>query len=96
MKLCFSNFSEIILKILYLLSSSLGSVVKGKLGNALGFGSGRNLETFNDSWNELVLQAGVLSLGLLSHNHKVQLLAVSCLDSIKGLKQNGFKRSENI
>lgn len=70
-----------------LLSSSLSGVVKSELGNTLSFSSRGNLEALNDTRNKLVLQAGVLSLGLLTNDHKVELLSVSRLDAVEGLQE---------
>ena len=47
---------------------------EGKLGNALRLGAGDDLERLNDTRHTLVLQAAVLSLGVLSDDAEVDVL----------------------
>lgn len=47
---------------------------KGELGNALGLGAGDDLERLDDAGHALVLQAGVLTLGVLTDDAQVDVL----------------------
>lgn len=47
---------------------------ESELGDALRLGAGDDLERLNNTWNGLVLEAGVLSLGVLTDDGKVDVL----------------------
>ncbi len=47
---------------------------EGELGDALRLGAGDDLEGLNDTWNRLVLKAGVLSLGVLTDDGEINIL----------------------
>ena len=50
---------------------------EGELGNALGLGAGDDLERLDDTLDGLVLQAGVLTLGVLTDDAQVDILVAS-------------------
>ena len=60
-------------------AGDLGAVVgeskgESELGDTLGLGTGDDLERLNDAGNTLVLEAGVLALGVLTDNAQVDIL----------------------
>lgn len=50
------------------------SEAEGELGDALGLGAGDDLERLHDAGDRLVLQAGVLALGVLTDDGEVDVL----------------------
>lgn len=69
------------------LSVVLESKVEGELGDSLGLESGHDLQGLDDTWERLVLQTGVLTLGVLSDQSKVNTVQ-SGLDTRNVLDQH--------
>lgn len=50
------------------------SEAESEFRNSLGLGAGDNFERFDDTWNRLMFQSRVFSLGVLTDNAKINIL----------------------
>jgi hypothetical protein len=55
------------------------SEAESELGDALGFGTGDDLQRLDDTLNGLVLETGVLSFGVLTNDAEVDILVASLI-----------------
>lgn len=57
-----------------LLSTSQVSILKGILSNLDSLFSGDDLQRFENTWEDFVLNSGVLTLEIVSNDHKIDIV----------------------